>query len=106
MAVQNIINPISNETFLWLAVSTGELTMSLLKEIEAHRVFFKLPIDLDLEDVSIDEYKRLIRSGAYLNHGRERHIMHELSGEILATNKEQVDALIEYLQELKEEMFS
>lgn len=58
----------------------------------------------DLSAMPTSEYHQALYSGAFLWIDHHDHVRSTFSDEVLATNREQVDELIQRLQELRERM--
>lgn len=70
------------------------------KDILEHRDQHQIP---DLDTLHTAEYRKLVDNFAFIFMGNG-NLRHTLSEEILATNREQLDVLIEKLQEFRERM--
>lgn len=71
------------------------------QDIEKHRKMYGIQ---ETDAMSIVEYRQALAGGAFLWIDHHEFIRSALSGEILATNKEQLDALIKHLHEYRDEM--
>lgn len=60
----------------------------------------------DLSDMSTAEYKQALTDGAFFWIDHHDFVRSTLSEEILATNLEQLEAIIEHLQEYRNKMSS
>lgn len=58
----------------------------------------------DLSTMHTGEYRQALNSGAFIWIDHHDHVRSTFSGEILATNREQLDALIQKLQDFREKM--
>lgn len=58
----------------------------------------------DISSMPTSEYRQALANGGLLWIDHHDFVRSTLSGEIIATNKEQVDALIEHLQAYREKM--
>ncbi|OCG08045.1 hypothetical protein A9G13_07565 [Gilliamella sp. wkB178] len=72
-----------------------------LEEIIEHKNYFGFE---SLETMPEADYKQLIEKEAFFWLDHHEFIRHQLSGEIIATNKEQLDMLIEYLKSFRERL--
>ncbi|MBD2800333.1 hypothetical protein ID854_07655 [Xenorhabdus sp. M] len=57
-----------------------------------------------LDDLHTSEYRQLVNNHAFFFQDTSGNLRHTFSEEILATNKEQLDVLIEQLQVFRENM--
>lgn len=58
----------------------------------------------DISDMSTAEYKQALADGAFFWNDHHDFVRSTLSEEILATNREQLDAMIDYLQVYRDNM--
>lgn len=72
-----------------------------LKDIREHREMYDLP---DIETMRTDDYRQALKKEAFFWIDHHEFVRSTLSGEIFATNREQLDAMIEYLQGLREKI--
>lgn len=72
-----------------------------LKDIKDHKEQFGID---DLGSVHTSEYRRALDEGAFFWIDHHDFIRSTFSEEIIATNTEQLDALIEYLREFRDRM--
>lgn len=72
-----------------------------LQDIKVHQEQFGI---YNLETMSIEEYKKALSDGAFFWIDHHDFVRSTFSEETFATNKEQLDALIEHLQEYRERM--
>lgn len=66
-----------------------------IQEIIEHQECFGFE---SLETMTESDYKQLIEKEAFFWLDHHEFIRHQLSGEIIATNKQQLDMLIEHLK--------
>lgn len=71
------------------------------QDIKAHKDYFGLR---DLESMNTEEYRQVLRDGAILWIDHHDFVRSTFSEEIFATNREQLDALIEHLQAYRAKM--
>lgn len=69
-----------------------------LKEIIEHQEYFGFE---SLETMTEADYKQLIEKEAFFWLDHHEFIRHQLSGEIIVTDKQQLDILIEYLKDMR-----
>lgn len=69
-----------------------------IEDIKAHKEHFGLT---DLDIMGIEEYRRNLREGVFFWVDHHDFLRSTFSEEIFASNREQFDALIEHLQELR-----
>jgi len=72
-----------------------------LQEIKEHKDYYGLH---NLNDMSGDEYRRALADGAFFWIDHDDCVRSTYSQEILATNREQLDAIIEHLQKYRVRM--
>ena len=72
-----------------------------LKDIKEHKDQFGIH---DLDTMSTSDYRQVLADGAFFRIDHHEFVRSTLSEEILATNREQLDALIEHLQEYRVKM--
>lgn len=72
-----------------------------LQDIKEHKDHFGLH---DLGTMSTEEYRKALSDGAFFWIDHHECVRSTFSEEIFATNREQLDALIEHLQEYREKM--
>lgn len=72
-----------------------------IQDIKAHKDQFGLH---DLDTMSTEEYRKSLSDGAFFWIDHHDFVRSTLSEEILATNREQLDAMIEHLQEYRNKM--
>ncbi len=68
------------------------------EDIQAHYDYHNIT---QLDDLHTADYRELVSGHAFFFQDTSGNLRHTLSEEILATNKEQLDVLIEQLQEFK-----
>ncbi|WP_053014358.1 MULTISPECIES: hypothetical protein [Xenorhabdus] len=79
-----------------------EYSKKSLEEIIQHKNLFGFPEHLS--DLSPEQYRELVNKDAFFFVDHHDCLRHQFSSEIMATDKQQVDILIEQLQALKETM--
>ncbi|MDE9554156.1 hypothetical protein KKJ06_01560 [Xenorhabdus bovienii] len=79
-----------------------EYSKKSLEEVIQHKKLFGLPEYLS--DLSPEQYRELVNKEAFFFVDHHNCLRHQFSSEIMATNKQQIDILIEQLQALKETM--
>lgn len=72
-----------------------------LQEIKDHKDYYGLQ---ELDAMGGDEYRKALSDGAFFWIDHHDFVRSTFSGEILATNREQLDALIAHLLEYREKM--
>lgn len=72
-----------------------------LEDIKAHREYYDIE---DIVTMHTSEYRELLKREPYLFIESHGFVQHVISAEIIATNTEQLDVLIEQLQEFRKEM--
>lgn len=72
-----------------------------VEEIKAHHEQYDIG---DLETMDADEYRMLLANEALIWMDHHEFVRSTLSDEILATNREQVDMLIEHLKRYRDQM--
>lgn len=72
-----------------------------LKEIKEHQDQYGLH---DLGTMNTADYRQALADGAMFWIDHHEFVRSTLSGEIFATNREQLDAMIEHLQQYRERM--
>jgi hypothetical protein len=76
-------------------------TRVLLERINEHKERYRLQ---DIVTTRTEEYRKALSDGAFFWIDHNDYVRSTLSGEIFATNREQLDALIEHLQEYRGKM--
>ena len=71
------------------------------EEVQQHK---KLHDFDDLETTTVKKYRRLLSSDALFFVDHHDFLRSSLTGEIFATNREQVEAMIEYLWKIRRRM--
>ncbi|PZY84452.1 hypothetical protein [Escherichia coli] len=56
----------------------------------------------NMETMSINDYRAFLETGALIEKDQHGFVRCALSGEMLAVNPEQIDALIEFLKEIRD----
>ena len=74
-----------------------------IQDIKAHKDQFGLH---DLDTMSTEEYRKSLSDGAFFWIDHHDFVRSTLSEEILTTNREQLETLIEYLQSISDKMSS
>lgn len=77
-----------------------EYSKKSIEEVIQHKSLFGFPEHLS--DLSPEQYRKLVNKDAFFFVDDHNCLRHQFSGEIMATDKQQVDILIEQLQALKE----
>ncbi len=77
-----------------------ECSKKSLEEVIQHKKLFGLPERLS--DISPRQYRELVEKEAFFFVDHHDCLRHQFSGEIMATDKQQIDILIKQLQALKE----
>lgn len=72
-----------------------------IHEIKKHYDYYGLH---DMVSMSTKEYQQILANGALFWMDHHDFVRSTLSDEILATNKEQLDAIIEHLQQYRDRM--
>ncbi|WP_431224803.1 hypothetical protein ACQ86O_08085 [Serratia sp. L9] len=72
-----------------------------VKEIKEHKDQFGIH---DLDSMHTTEYRQALSDGAFFWIDHHDFVRSTFSGEIFATNREQLDAMIEHLQKYREKM--
>lgn len=72
-----------------------------LQEIKEHRDRYGIE---DLDTMHTDTYRQLLKDGAFFWIDHHDFVLSTISNEVLATNKEQLDAMIEHLQQYRDKM--
>ncbi|MGP9437425.1 hypothetical protein ACT3RR_18540 [Ewingella sp. AOP8-B2-18] len=72
-----------------------------IKEIIDHKDHYNIH---DLDTMHTEVYRQALKDGAFLWMDHHEFVRSTFSEEILATNQEQLDALIEHLKEYRKEM--
>lgn len=76
--------------------------MQISKEVIKHREFYKYQ---SVDDMPMNKYKQLLEQEAFLFFNSERHLAGAIFGEVIATNKDQIEELIRWLEVKKGSMF-
>ena len=71
------------------------------EEVQQHKKFHDFD---DLETMTAKKYRRLLSSDALFVVDHHDFLRSSLTGEIFATNREQVEAMIEYLWKIRRRM--
>ncbi|MBC3377922.1 hypothetical protein H8I69_02155 [Serratia fonticola] len=72
-----------------------------VKEIKEHKDQFGIH---DVTEMNNEDYRQVVKDGAYFWIDHHDFVRHTFSEEILATNKFQLNILIEQLNEFRERM--
>ena len=71
------------------------------EEVQQHKKLHDID---DLETTTVKKYRRLLSSDALFFVDHHDFLRSSLTGEIFATNREQVEAMIEYLWKIRRRM--
>ncbi len=74
-----------------------------IQDIKTHKDQYGLH---DLDTMSTEEYRKALSDGAFFWINHHDFLRSTLSEEILTTNREQLETLIEYLQSISDKMSS
>lgn len=72
-----------------------------IDDIQAHKEQFDLG---DIDTMHIADYRRSLEDGAFFWIDHHEFVRSTFSGEIFATNREQIDAIIEHLKKFNSKM--
>ncbi|HDX9127696.1 TPA: hypothetical protein RQO71_004948 [Klebsiella michiganensis] len=72
-----------------------------IQEIKEHQDYYGIN---DICMIATTEYRQLLKAGAFFWIDHHDFVRSTLSGEIIATNRQQLDAMIEHLERYKEKM--
>ncbi|AUH01314.1 hypothetical protein CWC46_16745 [Prodigiosinella confusarubida] len=90
-----------------MAIQNDEVvyTRVLLEKIKEHKEMSGIPDDKrDLQVMPLSEYKTMVNREAFFFVDHNGFLRSQFSGEILAANREQLDAMIYHLQILRDKM--
>ncbi|RLO39188.1 hypothetical protein [Serratia marcescens] len=78
-----------------------ERSKRVIKKIKAHKDYYGIN---DLDTMHTNDYRRVLAEGALFWIDHHDFVRSTFSEEIFATNREQLDAMIEHLQGYREKM--
>ncbi|SFO07239.1 hypothetical protein SAMN05421579_1562 [Xenorhabdus japonica] len=79
-----------------------ECSKKSLEEVTQHKKLFGFPEYLS--EISPRQYRELVNKGAFFFVDHHNSLRHQFSGEIMATDRQQVDILIAQLELLRAEL--
>lgn len=78
-----------------------ERSKRIIKEIKEHHDYYGIT---DMSTMHTTHYRQLLKDGAFFGIDHHDFVRSTFSEEIFATNREQLDAMIEHLQDYREKM--